>query len=147
VFTNVPSLLSLNFSEDSIPEVLIGAARFFFDNPVALQQQYLVQKEHLGKKRSKEWDRLARARERAALEMLVELFDWLDGLESQPTTEVAYLYNLSQSAEAMIANTLAQIDQAATKKAEIDKLIAAHKSNPKVSFSSCCCLRLNLMLV
>jgi len=147
VFTNVPSVLSLNFSEDSIPDVLIGAQRFFLDNPVALQQKYLTQKEPQDKKKARDWRGLVLAAEQDALKVLVELFDWLDGLVSQPTTEIALLYNMSQSIEAMIANTLAQIDQAAKKKEEINKLIAAHKSNSKVSFSSCCCLGFNLILV
>jgi len=144
VFTNVPGPLSWNLSVDSIPAGLSKVEMFFFDNPVALQHKYLTQKEHQDKK---ELRRLVLAREKIALEMLVELFDWLDGLVSQPTTDIAYLYNMSQSIEAMITNTLAQIGQAATKKAEIDKLIVAHKSNTKVSFSSCSCLGFNLILV
>jgi len=147
VFTSVPSLLSLNFSEDSIPEVLIGAERFFLDNPVALQQKYLARKGPQDKKKLRDWRRLTLAGEQNALEVLVELFDWLDGLESQPTTEIFYFYNMSQSIEAMIPNTLAQIDQAATKMAEIDKLIIAYKSNSKVSSSSFSYLGFNLILV
>jgi hypothetical protein len=69
------------------------------------------------------------AGEDRALEMLVKLFDWLDGLGPQPTTEIVYLYNLSQTIEAMITNTLAQMDQAAAKKVEIDKLMVALKNN------------------
>jgi len=48
--------------------------------------------------------------ERVALEILVKLFDWLDGLEARPTTEIFYIYNMSQRIETMIANTLAQIE-------------------------------------
>jgi len=148
VFTNLPSVLSWNFSEDSIPEVLRGAKLFFLDNPVALQHKYLFQKKRQDKRISKaDLHKVALAGEKTALEMLVGLFDWLDSLESQPTTEIVYLYNMSQDIEAMIVNALAQIDQAATKKAEIDKLIAAHRSNSKVSFSSRSHLGFNLTLV
>lgn len=73
------------------------------------------------------------AGEERALEMVVKLFDWLDGLGSQPTTEIVYLYNMSQGIEAMIANTLAQMDQAATKKEEIDKLNDELKNHSKAS--------------
>jgi hypothetical protein len=148
VFTNVPSPLSWNFSADTIPDMLRGAERFLLDNPVALQKRYLFLRGHPDKKKLRTVMRRAvLAGEDRALEMLVKLFDWLDGLGSQPTTEIVYLYNMSQSIEAMIANTLAQIDQAATKKGEIDKLIAAHKNNSKVSCSPCSCLGLNLILV
>jgi len=148
VFTNVSSPLSWNFSADTIPEMLRDAERFLLDNPVALQQKYLVLKEQPDKKKLKSVIRKAvLAGEERALEMLVKLFDWLDGLQSQPTTEIVYLYNMSQSIEAMIANTLAQIDQAATKRAEIDNLIVAHQSNFKVSCSPCSLWGFNLILV
>ena len=87
------------------------------------------------------------AGEERALEMLVVLFNWLDGLRPQPTMEIVYLYNMSQSIEAIITNTLSQIDQAATKKAEIEKLIVAVRNNPEVSFSPCSRLGFNLILV
>jgi hypothetical protein len=51
--------------------------------------------------------------------MLVKLFDWLDGLEPQPTTEMIALYEKSQAIESKITNTLAQMDQTAAKMAEI----------------------------
>ena len=72
--------------------------------------------------------------EERALEMLVNLFDWLDDLRSHPSTEIVYLYDVSQSVEAMITDTFAQIDQAMATKAEIDKLVVTLKNNSKVSF-------------
>ena len=135
VFTNVPSPLSWNFSADSIPDSLREAEQFLLDNPVALQKKYLALEGGPNKKKMRTLIRNAvLAGEERGLEMAVKLFDWLDGLEPQPTTEIVYLYNMSQSIEAMIANTLAQMDQAATKKAEIDNLIHALKMNSKASF-------------
>ena len=87
------------------------------------------------------------AGEKRALEMLVNLFDWLDSLKSQPTTEIVYLYDISQSIDVMITDTLAQMDQAATMKAEIDELIVALKNNSTVSSSPCSCLGISLILV
>ena len=135
VFTNVPSPLSWNFSTDTIPDSLRDAEQFLLDNPVALQKKYLVLKGDANKKKVRMVMRKAvQAGEERALEMVVKLFDWLDGLGSQPTTEIVYLYNMSQGIEAMIANTLAQMDQAATKKEEIDTLIDGLKNNSKASF-------------
>ena len=146
VFTNVSSRMNWNLSPDSIPKELRTAEQFLFNNPVALQQRYHVLEEDPAQKKSlRSMRKEMKAGEGVALEMLVNLFDWLDSLESWPTTEIFYFYNMSQSIEAKIANTLAQIDQAATKKAEIDKL--AHKSNSKVSSSSFSRLGFNFILV
>ena len=146
VLTNVPSPLYFNFSADTIPDGLREAELFLLDNPVALQKKYLGMKGHSTKEILK-MRKAVQAGEERALGVLVELFDWLDGLESQPTTEIVYLYNMSQSIEATIANTLAQMDQAATKKAEIDELIVALTNNSEVRFSPQSCLGLNLILV
>ena len=135
VFTNVSSPLSWNFCEDTIPDSLRDAEHFLLDNPVARQKRFLVLKGDSNKKKTRMVMRKSvLACEEMALETAVKLFDWLDGLGSQPTTEIFYLYNMSQSIEAMIANTLAQMDQAARKKAEIDKLFRALKNNSRASF-------------
>ena len=54
---------------------------------------------------------------------------WLDGREPQPTTEIVALYERSQAIETKITNTLAQMDQAAAKMAEISKLVKAVQMN------------------
>ena len=148
LFTNVASSLAWNCHLDTIPHVLRDAEKFLFDNPVAFQERYLSLEGDMSKKKVR-----ARIRksmevcEEQALEMLVQLFDWLDGLESLPTTEIVYLYNLAQSIEVMITNTLAQMDQAATMKEGIDKLMVALQNDSTVSSSPCSYLTLNLMLV
>ena len=148
VLTNVPSALSLNFSEDTVPDAFRDVAQFLLDNPVALQKKYLALKGHSDKRKFRAVMRKAvLASEKRAMEMLVTLFDWLDGLRSRPNAEIVYLYNMSQSIEAMITDTLAQMDQAATKKAEIDKLIVALKNNSEVSSSPWSCLGFNLILI
>ena len=148
LFTNVLSPFSWNFSTDTLPDMFRDVPQFLLDNPVALQKKYLDLKYHSNKKKQRAVMRKAvLAGEERALEMLVKLFDWLDGLGSHPTTEIAYLYYMSQSIEAMITNILAQIDQVVTKKAEIDELIVALKNNPNVSFPPCYCLESNLRLV
>ena len=84
--------------------------------------------------------------EETALEMLVDLFDWLDGLRSHPSTEIVYLYDVSQCVEAMVTDTFAQMDQAVATKVEIDKLVGKLKNNSKVSFLPYPYLGLNLIL-
>ena len=138
MFTNVPSPLAWNFSQDIVPEVLIDAPRFILDNPVALQKKYVELRGDPSVKNGRaELRRAVKAGEQKALEMLVRLFDWLDGLEPQPTTEIIYLYEVSQNIEAMITNTLAQMDQAVAKRAEIDELMFALKNSSNVSSSPC----------
>ena len=145
VFTNVSSPHSWNFSEGTIPESLRDVDRFLLDNPIALQKEYL---ELDGDSTEKEVRAVRRkASEDTALEVLVNLFSWLDNRVPQPTTEIVYLYNLSQGIEAKITNALAQMDQAATKKASIDELMVALKDNSKVSSSPHSYSGLNLIFV
>ena len=72
--------------------------------------------------------------ERKSLETLVNLFDWLDGLEPQSTTEIVELYEKSQAIESKITNTLAQMSQAATKMGEIKDLMAKFRRKSAVRF-------------
>jgi hypothetical protein len=124
VFTNSPTYLSLNFSEDAIPGILKDAPEFLFDNPIALQRKYLQFKDDPSKKRAMtELQKTVKRAEHQALRMFVDLFDWLDGLEPQPTTEIMALYERSQAIDAKITDTLAQMDQAAAKITEINKLM------------------------
>ena len=90
VLTNVSSPLYQNFSGDTIPEVLKDAPQFLLDNPVALQRKYLKLKGDV-QSRSKraEMRKTVKAGEEQALEMLVDFFDWLDGLKPQSTMEAA----------------------------------------------------------
>ena len=67
--------------------------------------------------------KLVKRAEQNALEMLVGLFDWLDGLEPQPTTEIIAIHNMSEDIESKIAGTLAQVDRAAKEMAKIMKLL------------------------
>ena len=120
---------------------------FLLDNPVVQQKKYLALEAKMKKQLLRKIPDLVQKIEEEGFKMLVKLFDWLDGLRSHSSTEIVYLYNISQSVEAMITDTFAQMDQAATTKAEIDKLVVALKNNSKVSSSLCSCLGFNLILV
>ena len=131
---------------DTMPDALKGTEQFLLNNPFALQQKYLTLKYHPSSKVFKmEMRNEVLAGEKRALEMLVDLFDWLDGLNPRPITDIVDLYHISQSIEAMITNTFAKLDQATTKKVEIDRLFFALKNSSKVSASPC--LGFNLILV
>ena len=134
LFTNVANPLSCNFSPTTIPEVLRDAPQFHIDNPIALQRRY--NSLQCGRRMKRNWLKAVQEGEQKALETLVHLFDWLDGSEPQSTKEIVYLYDLSQTIEAMITNTLAQMDQAAAKKVEIDELIVELKTSSDVSPST-----------
>ena len=75
--------------------------------------------------------------EHKALEMLVQVFDWLDDCKPLPTTEIVNLYEMSQDIEVAITDTLAQIDQGGAKKMKINKLMADLKHSSNVSPSHC----------
>ena len=136
LFTNSPTYLSLNVSKGVIPEVLREAPQFLLDNPIALQRKFLESKDEPDKKKGrKEMQKAVKIAEQRALEMLVDLFDWLDDLEPQSTTEIVSLYEKSQAIEAKITNTLAQMDQASAQMAKINKLIEELHRKSAVSLS------------
>ena len=137
LFTNSSTYLSLNFAQDTIPEILKGAPQFLLDNPIALQKKFLKFKDDPNKKKMrKEMQKEVKNAERRALEMLVNLFDWLDGLEPQPTTEIVALCKKSRVIVSKITNALTQMDQASTQRAEIKKLVDELQKKSAVSFSS-----------
>ena len=106
MFTNASGPLHWNFSEDTTPNVLKGVPRFLLDNPIALQKKYLKLKNDPNMKIERaRLCKAVKAGEEDALEMLVDLFDWLDGLEPQPTTE---LFDQFRNIKAMIADTHAK---------------------------------------
>jgi len=114
VFTNVLSPLSWNFSGDTIPSGFKDAPYFFLNNPVALQKKYLQLKDDPGMKEIKEDMRNAViSSEKKALGTLVELFDWLDGLEPQPTMTMCSPHGEPQAIEGMIPSALEPMVQVA----------------------------------
>ena len=133
LFSNASNHLALNFSEDAIPPALTNAPHFLLDNPIALVKKYSTLKDGPTQKVPKNTlRRLVMNAERKALETLVELFDWLDGLEPQSTTEIVDLYERSQAIESKITNTLAQMNQAAGKITEIKDLMKVFQKTSAV---------------
>ena len=133
LFTNCLTYLSLNVSNDVIPNILKGAPQFLLDNPIALQKKLLEVKYGTSKRSMKEMQRTVKHAEQMALGMLVELFDWLDGLGPHPTV---VLYEKSHVLETKITNTLAQIDQASAKMREITEFMEEFRKKSVVSFST-----------
>ena len=109
LFTNVSSPLYLNATRDTTPEVLKCRPQFLLNNPIALQRKYHKLKDDPNmKKRKTDMHNAVKAGEQNAMQMLVELFDWLDGLESQGTAE-------SQKREATSTDSPSPVDQAVPK--------------------------------
>ena len=92
MLTNVSGPLYQNFSGDTVLDVLKDVPQFLLDNPIALQRKYLKLEDDV-KSTSKwaEMRKMVKSGEEQALEMLVEFFDWMDGLEPQPTMEAVTL--------------------------------------------------------
>ena len=134
LLSNVPDEIYLNFPDEVIPEVLKHARKFLINNPIALQKNYLKQRDGMNEKAARKRKALVKDAEQDALEMSVELFDWLDGLEPQPTKEITALYEKYQVIDSVITGTLAQMSQAAIKTAEIEKLMKDLENGTDVSF-------------
>jgi len=107
LLTNVNNHLYTNFSKNTVPGALKEAPQFLLNNPIALQRKYFNLKDNPDmKKRTAQFREAVNVAERDALEMLVELFDWLDGLESQPGMKVAPLYKTRNTIVANIIGPL-----------------------------------------
>ena len=128
----------MNLPRDAIPEVLKGAPRFSINNPIALQRKFLKSMDDpIMETEREEMQGEVRRAEKNALKMLVQLFDWLDGLEPQPTREIVVLYEKSQAIESKITNTLAQMNRASAQVAEIKKLVEELQIKSAVRYSPC----------
>jgi hypothetical protein len=135
LFSNSSNHLAFNFAADAIPPALSDAPQFLLDNPIALVKKFSDFKDGPNQKMSRKMlRRMVMKAEEKALEMLVDLFDWLDGLEPQPTREIVDLYEKSQEIEAKITNTLAQMDQAAAKMGKIKELMRDFGKKSAVRF-------------
>ena len=112
IFTDVSSPSLQGFS---VPEVFKGAPTFVFDGQLLAEPR-----------------RFRKVDERSGLEILAKLFNWMDSLNPQPATEVAYLFERYQHIKAWFDKTLTQMDQATARKTEIDKLMTMLKENSAV---------------
>ena len=102
--TNISNPLYQNFAKSVVPEVLENVPLFLLNNPIALQKKYLELYDSPNVRKGRaDWREAVTDAERDALEVLVGLFDWLDGLQPQPTTEVPQ----STQAKKSLAFTLA----------------------------------------
>jgi len=116
MFTNVLSPLSCNFSGGTNPDALKDAPYFFLNNPFALQKRYLQLKDDPGMKEIKEdMCKAVKSSEKSALGTLAELFDWLDGLEPQPTMMIRSPHGEPQATEGIIESALEPMVQVAEK--------------------------------
>jgi len=119
MFTNVLSPLHWNFSGDTIPDVLKEAPHFLLNNPVALQKKYLKLKDDpCMKSLTADFRKAVKGGEENAMEVLVDLFDWLDRLEPQSITKIVPLYQDAQNIMSMTADAHASMDQVVIRKAK-----------------------------
>ena len=132
LFTNISSPLDWNFEVETLPVELQGAKTFLLDNPLARHKKYLKIKA-----KAEEQGSVTRANQailqklkkavdeghETALGTLAEIFDWLDGLVPQATTEIALLYDQSMEIERNISSTLARMTQLVEKKEKLDALL------------------------
>ena len=137
MFTNVANAAAFNFDPDSLPDELRSAEQFLLDNPVAIWKKFVSKasaKHGPSKKILRELRNSVIQGETKALNMLSDLFDWLDSLEAQPTKEIVTLYRQSQEIEESIQNTLSRMQQANEKKNAVEKLKREAESAKSVRY-------------
>ena len=108
-----------NIHQKRIPGALKSSPVFLLDNPI-------VQRKTFGDRDTMD---IVKGREQGALEMLVEFFNWMDGLEPKSATGITFLYEVYRNIEIIL-------DQRAREE-EIDRLTIALKRDPAVSLSLC----------
>ncbi|KIL58586.1 hypothetical protein M378DRAFT_15433 [Amanita muscaria Koide BX008] len=126
IFTNVSIQLSLNFDQNSLPERLRNPdSQFRLDNPVALWKKCLARcsNSRVTKRERSEWKAEIHQKHQKALRTLASLFDWLDTLVPQPTTDIVRLYGKTQEIEQKIFHYLAHAGQLTIKETELKRII------------------------
>lgn len=89
ILTNLPSTIYQNFPENTLPSILNDAPQFLLNNPIALQRKYLELKDNpTMRKGSIDLRKMVKADEQKSLEMLVDLFEWLGGLDRPKTQNI-----------------------------------------------------------
>jgi len=122
-FAKYHSTLTAGLTQKQVPGVLQSAPVFFLDNPIAQQRRF----------RDPKMMQVVKDREQRALKMLVEVFNWMDGLEPRPVTEITSLYEVYQNIEVKTTSILYQ----RAREVEIDRLAIALKGYSAVSLSLC----------
>ena len=131
MFTNDLSSRQRNLPRDTIPGVLKEARQFHLNNPIVLQKEYLKAKDGPGRA---DLRRAVKASEQSTLGMLVDLFDWLDGLRPQPVKEIVSLHERTQAIENEVSNVLARRRQAPMIQTEIEEQKRKLQEASHVSF-------------
>ncbi|CCM07038.1 uncharacterized protein FIBRA_09357 [Fibroporia radiculosa] len=128
LFTNVSSPLSWNFDEQSLPDALRNDHLYLLDNPVAMRDKYLGEKQKMERQR-KPQKRLLNALEQSvedghkkALGEFVKIFDFIDSRSPQPTKDILSLYAQSQDIEKKISVAFATMEQMASKTTTLKRI-------------------------
>lgn len=125
MFTMTPSILQCNFEPESLPAILRSSEVFTLSNPVCLKRKYDESNhDSISKSDLKVLRQSFKDSEDKAMDMMVNLFDWLATLTPQPTRDILALYEKSISIEQQIANAIARIDSAQKKQQEVERLRA-----------------------
>ena len=135
MFTNTQGSACWNLSKDAIPVGIKDAPQFLLGDPIELLRW--IRTFNRQDPVTTEVHKFVQAGEQMALEGLVELFDWLGGLEPQLATEIVSLYEKYQSIEAKTTSILDQRDREVGTRAKIDRLTITLKKYSAVSLSPC----------
>ena len=125
LITNVPDELSCNFEVNSLPQALLSAhvPLFMLDNPIARERKFRdLQQDPQKRLRPDQRERMrmfVQETHKKALNVFVELFDWIDQRTLQPTKDIMSLYEKTEEIEQHISETLANLKQTLLKSQEL----------------------------
>ena len=124
LFTNVTDVMNVNFEYETLPDAISRDHLLYLNNPLALQKSL----EKMKKQRKMTPQQLQKSRrsvqdaEASALDTLVEMFDWLDSLEPQPTLDFMSLYEQTQLIDLGLANALTRMNASTIKQQNLREL-------------------------
>lgn len=124
LFTNVTDVMNVNFEHETLPSSISRDHLLYLNNPLAMQKslEKMRKQKKLTSQQLQKSRRSIQEAEGAALDTLVDMFDWLDGLEPQPTLDFISLYEKTQSIDQGIANALARMNASTIKQQSLLEL-------------------------
>lgn len=115
ILTNVSSALFQNFPVDALLVILKDAPQLLLNNPVALRRKYLKLKDETNvNKGSIDLCRMVKANEQQALETMVDLFEWLDGLDGPKTRNI--VINITDALAQQMKGLLRKVEDEGVRK-------------------------------
>lgn len=124
-FTHVSTPLAWSFDPDILPVELRHTKRFLLENPIAMRKKYLAVAQQEDLELLEELEKAVNQSHRTALKALVNMFNWLDTVQPEPTAEIILLYDQYMKIESDTSTILARMSQVSEKRNKLQNSISS----------------------